>query len=302
MRIALIQPNSHPRKHEYTKTLETLTSYTTMSLAANPDLVVWPETAYVPSIRRWGALDPDRHPYARLTHSLYEYLDAIQTPLITGNDDYLPSIDPQTGESVRLDYNAAVFFDAQGDRVNTYRKIKLVPFIEYFPYRDELPWMHDLLDKFDIFFWEPGDEYTVFHHPKARFSTPICFEDTFGNNTRKFVKAGAEIIINISNDYWSLEQAEARQHFAAALFRSVENRRAMARSTTSGVTTIVDRYGRIAAELPQYQAGYLVGDILIPEVPPRTLYTMLGDWFIALCVAGTALRTRTRTRTRQAIS
>jgi apolipoprotein N-acyltransferase len=211
-----------------------------------------------------------------------DYQESTGTWLVTGNDDYEVVRDEEGNEVDRLNYNAAVLFDNEGERVETYRKIKLVPFTEYFPYRDSLPWVYELLLEFDTHFWEPGTERTVFEHPKFTFSTPICFEDVFPGQVRKFVLAGAEVIANISNDYWSLTPVQAQQHFVAGIFRSIENRRPVVRATTSGVTAHVDRFGRIRSTVPTYSEEFLVADVTVP--PDRfTIYTRWGDWFPLFC-------------------
>ncbi|NBC29176.1 MAG: apolipoprotein N-acyltransferase [Spirochaetes bacterium] len=276
--VALVQQNSDPRKHDYSRTFESLRNLTNEAVEANPDLVVWPETAFVPNIRRWGAEDAGSSRYVRLVRRFLDYQESTGTWLLTGNDDYELVRDDEGNEVDRLNYNAAVLFDAEGSRVETYRKIKLVPFTEYFPYQETLPWVYQLLLEFDTHFWEPGTERTIFEHPKFTFSTPICFEDVFPGQVRKFVRAGAEVIANISNDYWSLTPVQAQQHFVAGIFRSIENRRPVVRATTSGITAHVDRFGRIRKTAPTYSEEYVIADVTIP--PDRfTLYTRWGDWF-----------------------
>ena len=135
-----------------------------------------------------------------------------------------------------------------------------------------------MLLEFDIAFWEPGDERTVFRYPGFTFSTPICFEDACPAEVREFARAGAEVIVNISNDYWSLTEVAAQQHFVAGLFRAVELRRPMVRSTASGVTAYVDPWGRVRAQIPQYREDYLVVDVEVPTQPVTTVYRRTGDW------------------------
>ncbi len=278
VRVALIQQNSDPRKHEYSDTLSTLQELTNEALREDPDIIIWSETAFVPNIRRWGAEEPPRSRYARLVQRFLDYQESIDTWLVTGNDDYEVIRDEEGNEIDRLNYNAAILFNDEGRRMDTYRKIKLVPFTEYFPYQKSLPWVYQLLLEFDTHFWEPGEERTVFRHADFAFSTPICFEDVFPNEVRKFVAAGAEIIANISNDYWSLTPVQAKQHFVAGIFRAVENRRPVVRATASGVTAHVDRFGRIKATVPSYSEEYLVADVTL--APERfTVYTRWGDWF-----------------------
>lgn len=292
MRIALVQQNSDPRKHDYEEVYRTLTRLTDGILAAAPgmDLVAWSETAFVPNISRWGAddQDPDRR-LVRLVRQMLEYQENMGTWLLTGNDDYEVVLDESGRELDRLNYNAAVLFDDQGRRRDTYHKMKLVPFTEHFPYEEQLPGLYRFLLEYDVNFWEPGHDSTVFEHPKMTFSTPICFEDAFPLEVRRFVREGANMILNISNDYWSLTEVAAKQHFAAALFRATEHRKYLLRSTASGMTTAVDPMGRIIFELPSYTATASAVDIPVENSGGPTLYTLAGDWYIWLIFLGIAV-------------
>ena len=284
VRVALIQQNSDPRKHEYEQTLDKLRMLTDQALAAQPDLIAWSETAFVPNIRRWSREDPDRYELARLTEQFLSYQKSTRSWLITGNDDYERVVDA-SGAETRVDFNAAVLFSPDGERVGTYRKMHLVPFTEYFPYKEQLPWVYEMLMNFDVSLWEPGRERKVFQHPLFRFATPICFEDAFPDDVRRFVAAGAEAILVLSNDYWSLAEVEAKQHYIAAMFRAVENRVPLIRSTASGLTSHVDHTGRLRQRLPYYEEGYLVADLKL-RPGALTFYSRFGDWFPGLMFVG----------------
>jgi apolipoprotein N-acyltransferase len=86
------------------------------------------------------------------------------------------------------------------------------------------------------------------------------------------------VIVNISNDYWSLTEVEGQQHGVNAFFRAVENRVPLVRAAASGLTGYVDSAGRPVATVPFYQQRYLVVDVEIKE-PTVTPYTRFGDWF-----------------------
>jgi apolipoprotein N-acyltransferase len=283
VKIALIQQNADPRKHNYKEVFEVLKSQTDSAMEDKPDLVVWSETAFVPNIRRWSKMDPDKYPYARLVNEFLAFQKNLDVWLLTGNDDY-ELIPLDGGKTERYEYNAAVFFDPSGNRLDTYRKIHLVPFTEYFPFKENLPKLYEWLKNSDVYLWEPGTERVIFEHPLVRFSTPICFEDGFPQDVREFVRAGAELIINISNDYWSLTEVEAQQHFANSLFRAIENRRPMLRASASGVTCGIDTTGLVTARLPFYEEGFLVTDVKIPAAE-RSIYTRYGNW-LPLFAAG----------------
>ncbi len=297
VRVALVQQNSDPRKDDYERTFAVLRRLTDEALtgagreaanrAANsglraadsglrPELVVWSETAFVPNIRRWGGEDPQRFPLARLVREFRDYQRGLGVWLLTGNDDYDLSTGP-AGEEVRRDYNAAVLFDAGGARVRTYHKMHLVPFTEYFPFKKSLPGVYRWLLDFDVYLWEPGGERVIFRHPRFSFFTPICFEDSFPGDIRRFVQEGAEAILNISNDYWSLTEVEAKQHSVNSSLRAVENARPLLRATASGLTGYWDVDGSLLAWVPYYQERSLVVDVAFRPAE-RTLYTRWGDW------------------------
>ncbi|MCX7029179.1 MAG: apolipoprotein N-acyltransferase [Spirochaetes bacterium] len=276
VRMALVQQNSDPRKNDYAETWRILRRLSDSALADQPDLLVWSETAFVPNIRRWGAMTPGEHPYAELVHELREWQRGTGVWLLTGNDDY-DLLDGPDGEE-RVDYNASILFSPSGERVETYHKIRLVPFTEYFPWKEQLPGLYALLLRFDVHLWEPGSRRVVFRIPGADFSTPICFEDAFPGEVRKFIRAGAGVIVNLSNDFWSLTEVEAMQHAANAVFRAVENGRPLVRATASGLTCVVDPVGRITARAPLYEEAVIVADVTAVECR-TTLYTRWGDWF-----------------------
>jgi apolipoprotein N-acyltransferase len=277
VRLALVQQNDDPRKSDYRAVYDVLRGLTDRALRSKPDLVVWSETAFVPNIRRWSKEDPAVYPYAALVRDFLAWQKETGHWLLTGNDDY-SLVTGSGGREERLDYNGSVLFSPRGERVETYHKIHLVPFTEYFPFKKQLPRIYALLQSFDAYLWEPGDRRVVFHHPLFSFATPICFEDVFPNDVRRFVRAGADVILNLSNDYWSLTEAEGMQHAANSIFRAVENGRPVVRAAASGLTCMVDTWGRIVARSPFYEESLLVVDVPV-SATGTTLYTAWGDWF-----------------------
>jgi apolipoprotein N-acyltransferase len=182
-----------------------------------------------------------------------------------------------------VDYNAVMLFE-KGELITQYRKLHLVPFTEHFPYEKQFPWVYNALKNADTHFWEKGKDPTVFESAGVKFSTPICFEDTFGYLSRLFTGNGAEIIVNLSNDAWSASLPAQMQHLSMAVFRAVENRRSMARSTASGQTCGIDPNGKILAMAEPFTEAFL--NIDLPIVKKTTIYTRFGDiWgqFFAVC-------------------
>ncbi|RKX83927.1 MAG: apolipoprotein N-acyltransferase, partial [Spirochaetes bacterium] len=131
--------------------------------------------------------------------------------------------------------------------------------------------------------WKKGKKYTVFNADGVKFSTPICFEDTFGNLCRNFVKRGADIIVNMTNDSWSYSVAAEMQHMNMAVFRAVENKRTVVRSTNGGITCSIDPNGKILHFLKPFTESYLISSVPVYN-GRETLYTRWGDWFAILIV------------------
>lgn len=255
---------------------------------ADPDMVIWSETAFVPGLD-WHSryrTDPARY---ELVEDLVSYLETKEIPFVFGNDD--GQIDDESlppvlsdGSYNRVDYNAVIHFE-DGAIQNSYRKTHLVPFTENFPYEHIFPRFYQLLVDHDYHFWERGTEYTVFETASGlRFSTPICFEDIFGYLSRRFVREGADMIINLTNDSWSGSVPSQMQHMAMAVFRAVELKRTVVRSSNSGMTCVIDPDGRIETMLEPFTADYLIEDAPI-YTEKTTLYYHLGDWFAWLMLA-----------------
>ena len=278
-RIALIQHNTDPWRggiDEYRRNYEVLRRLSDEALEANPqlDLVVWSETAFVPRIW-WHTTIRDDHESWNLVKELLDYLSAQDVPFLIGNDDARRDTAKNPRGDNRVDYNASMLFE-KGEITALYRKLHLVPFTEHFPYEKQLPWVYNALINADTHFWEKGTEAKVFETGKLKFSTPICFEDTFGYISRNFVRNGAELIVNISNDAWSASLPAQMQHFSMAVFRAVENRRSMVRSTASGQTCSIDPNGKVLAMADPFREIWLAAEV--PIVKTSSFYTRHGDW------------------------
>ena len=288
-KVVLVQQNVDPWKggnKTYAKTLEILTRLSRQALAEDPsiDIVIWSETSFVPAIDWHTRYRTDRVAFG-LVKELREFLTGQPVPFVVGNDDGQLAKDEQ-GRDIRVDYNAAILFD-RGEIVETYRKLHLVPFTENFPYKESLPGIYQWLREADTHFWEAGTEYTVFQAGDVRFSTPICFEDTFPDLNREFIRSGAEVLVNLTNDAWSKAVACEMQHMSIAAFRTLENRRTLVRSTNGGITCVIDPNGRITAMLPPFTEDYLIAEAPVYRAE-QTLYTRWGDWF-AILVSSLAL-------------
>ena len=293
-RVALVQQNIDPWRggfYAYERSLEILLRLSEAALREDPDIVIWSETSFVPGIDWHTRHRTDSRRYA-LVQELRAYLDRQSVPFVVGNDD--GQLERTADGEVRVDYNAAIMFH-QGEIVQTYRKIHLVPFTESFPFKRQLPGIYHWLKEADTHFWKQGTEFVVFDSgagsglPGVRFSVLICFEDTFGYLGREFIREGAQVLVNMSNDSWSASVPAEMQHMMIGIFRAVENRRSVVRSTNGGMTVTVDPDGRLLQVLEPFTDAYLIGTVPVVD-GPQTLYTRWGDWFgVAALVVGLAL-------------
>ena len=290
--IALVQPDTDPwlgGMDAYRENFQTLARLSGEALSAHPEisLIVWPETAFIPRIDWHYRYREDRAAF-ELVSDFLSWADRLPVPLLTGNDDAEMGFDD--GVLDRVDYNAALLFTPRTNvippRPDRYRKIHLVPFTEHFPYRDAFPGIYDFLLRNDTHFWAQGTDPVVFSSGGLRFSTPICFEDSFGSLSRDAVNRGARAIVNISNDAWSMSLSCQYQHLAMSVFRAVENGVPLVRATASGQTAIVDPSGTVTAMAEPFAETALVGTIPALDAIPVTPYRFWGDLWGTLFVCG----------------
>ena len=302
-RVATVQHNADSWKGGYTTYKKNFLNLKRMSLEAaqeNPDMIIWSETAFVPSVDWYtnypyeGDDEGDTFDYLRdiqeLVDEFVEFGTQLGIPLLTGNpsgvikDETQPAYDEE-GNWNKTDYNTVILFD-DGEIKQTYRKQHLVPFTEHFPYEKQLPWLYNLLKANDYHWWEEGTESVVFETSNGiKFSTPICFEDVFGDICANFVSAGADLIVNMTNDSWSGAVSAERQHMAMAVFRSVENRRTTIRGTNSGITCLITPDGTIQGEMEPFKMGWKIWDVPVysSETYGTTLYTKTVDLSAQIC-------------------
>lgn len=247
---------------------------TKMALRDNPDFIIWPETA-LPDY-----LMIEKKEYSNI-ESLRDFLREINAPLLAG----MVSVKDNNF------YNSAVLFSKTGDILNRYDKLHLVPFGEYIPLRKIFSFLEAFVPIGDF---RQGKEYAVFNHqPKDRrhqpinFSILICFEDIFPELSRRFVDRGANFLINITNDAWFMDTAQAYQHLAASVFRAVENRVSVVRSANTGVSCFILPSGRIKLRLSDDKGKdtFIAGHItdVISKNLKLSIYNRYGDIFVLLC-------------------
>jgi apolipoprotein N-acyltransferase len=289
-RIAAVQHSADSWKggyETYKANYQVLKNASVEALQAKPDMILWSETAFVPSVS-WHTEHPSNYLTSQLVDDFVSFGKSLPVPLVTGNPEGLvkdKDLPPflEDGSWNWKTYNTVILFGG-GNILGTYRKQHLVPFTEYFPYEKEFPALYALLKANDYKWWEKGTEATVFSYDGVRFSTPICFEDIFGSLNATFVRNGADMLVNLTNDSWSGSVPAEMQHLGLAVFRAVENRRPLIRGTNSGITCLVTPSGKIIDPMEPFTKGWRLYEVPLGQKQGMTFYTRFPDLFASLAM------------------
>jgi apolipoprotein N-acyltransferase len=171
---------------------------------------------------------------------------------------------------------------SRGDVTGRYDKRHLVPFGEYVPLKSLLAFV-EVLGGGAIGELRSGREATIFSTPLGRLAVVICYEAIFPAEVRDFFLAGADVLVNITNDAWFGRSAAPVQDLAMAAFRAVENRAYLIRAANTGISAIVAPDGRIVEASGLFTRETVSGTIA-PRVGP-SVYTRYGDVFAWATVA-----------------
>ncbi|MFZ5979121.1 MAG: apolipoprotein N-acyltransferase, partial [Candidatus Zixiibacteriota bacterium] len=235
-------------------------------------LFIWPETS-APSY---------------LTHEYAARLRIGRIARRTGAYHLVGAMAAEVREKEQRHFNACFQFDPQGVLQERYDKVKLVPFSEQVPYQDELPFLKrdfltkylTFIQKYNVQWWSdfyPGDSMVIFEIPGAKYGVLICYESTFPEYAREMILRGADFIVGITNDTWFGNSVGIYMHARMFLTRAVENRCWMARVANSGISYIVDDYGRVREYLGYNEVAVIKGKIKPLEETPGSYFTRHGD-------------------------
>jgi apolipoprotein N-acyltransferase len=159
-----------------------------------------------------------------------------------------------------------------------YRKRVLVPFAEYLPHPDIIPWPEWLAPR--VSEMTPGEQAHLFRvTADLSVGTLICWENLFSPLAGESVRNGANLLVQLTNDVWFGRSAAPHQHNLMSIMRAVEHRVPIVIASNTGPSQIIDGYGRVLAGLPDlFTVGVATGSIHAQT--DSTLYSVLGDLFI----------------------
>jgi apolipoprotein N-acyltransferase len=240
------------------------------------DVIVWPEGA-IPA-----AFDDYLAPDTWTREAVIGALRPGQSLLVGG---YRSGVTPEGP----IYFNSLLGLQRVGNDLKVtgvYDKFRLVPFGEYLPLGEVLTkiGLRALVHAPDDF--TPGPRPRPVKFDGLPLVQPlICYESLFPGFTREGAKAAgrrAAWILNVSNDAWFGRTSGPWQHLNIASYRAIEEGLPMIRSTPTGISAVIDAYGRRSAQLSLGQGDTGIIDAVLPSALPTTLFGRFGDWGLGL--------------------
>jgi apolipoprotein N-acyltransferase len=183
-------------------------------------------------------------------------------------------------------YNSIFALAGSGEIMARYDKWRLVPFGEYLPLETLLkPLGLRKLVPLPLGFSAGPAPLTVAIDGTPAFAPLVCYEAIF---PRALIdrEDRPDWLLNVTNDGWFGNTAGPYQHLEQARFRAIEEGLALVRAANTGISAVIDPYGRILHRLRLGEAGRI--DSPLPRPLPPTIYARWGDlaFFFMLTIAG----------------
>ncbi len=271
-RVAVIQGNiEQSQKWEPAFQKAAIEKYLRLSLSTRPDrpdLIVWPESAA--PFYFLAEVPPTRFVMRGIAEAATHFLIGAPAFEVRGQKvDY---------------YNSAYLVDPRTEVLGRYDKAHLVPYGEYTPFKEYLPFLGKIVEHVGDF--RAGEPGKTLEWLGRKLGIQICYEIIFPELAREQVRNGACLLITITNDAWYGKTAGPYQHFSLAVLRAVENRRVLARSANTGISGFIDPVGRLLDLTPLMEEAAVVREV--PLLDTRTVYTRFGDVFAGACLVVSA--------------
>ncbi len=268
VQVALLQGNIEQgiknKAHLYSDAI--LLKYQRMqqeALEQPVDMLIWPEASF-----------------PLLVSDKAESLPSINGPIppsIIGGVAYERRQHKESGQPELVYYNSAFVVAPDAKLIGRFDKNHLVPFGEY------VPWpfgkiANKVVPGLGVF--ARGQEFKpvlvpLSDKPSLSVGVTICYEGVFPEISREFVKNGAEILVNLTNDAWYGVSSAPYQHLNMYRVRAVETGRSYVRATNTGVSAIIDARGFIKHATPLYEDAIVTANVPISR--EKTAYLFLGD-------------------------
>lgn len=266
---AIVQGNvEQARKWDPAYQLETVDLYLALSRsrvdATGADLLVWPETAMPFYFQK-----PDD-----LRKRVTDFARDNALALVTG----APAAARNDEDDGYVFFNRAFLVGPDGGIAAEYDKEHLVPFGEYVPFGQYLPFVKKLVQGAGDF--RAGTSPAPLVSGDLALGMLICYEAIFPELAQKRVAAGANLLVNISNDAWFGDSPAPRQHLDLSLLRAVEQGRYLVRATNTGISAVIDPKGRILVQGGLFKAESL-GQADVGLISAQTWFHRLHGFLVA---------------------
>lgn len=270
IKAALMQPNINQNVQwtpEYRKyTMDTMKGLYASIEESKPSLIVWPETGY-PGILNMEGKKAGITGWIKGAFALVGSDKALKK---NGRFEY---------------YNAAYMMDPNGAITGEYLKFHLVPFGEYIPLQEALPFVKKVVQRYDYTGFTRGTKIEPLEFDGVKIGPIICYDSYFPNISREHARKGAKLLAHLSYETWYGVSPAAAQIFSNVALRAVENRVHVIRSVASGISGFVTDKGEITVSTRLFEKTALVNEFKIRENAQISFYTRFGDWFAWLMLA-----------------
>jgi apolipoprotein N-acyltransferase len=268
LRVGLVQPDiEQSAKWDPQQARRIFTTHIAMSrdlVRRGAEYVLWPESSTPFMFEEDAQGEAAMRALARELH----------VPILFGSDQLVRGTNPRM-------FNAAFLLGPNGATTAVYRKIHLVPFGEFIPFKRWLYFVSPLVDSLAEF--APGTQMVMLPIGSHLTSTAICYEVVYPGLIREAVNNGSELLTTITNDGWYGHSSAPYQHFAMASMRAIEQGRYLARAANTGISGVVDPYGRVVQQSAIFEQVGIVQQVRL--LKSRTLYSVLGDAIAYISIA-----------------
>ncbi len=300
-RVAVVQPNFEPHYIKFRMPerlqMDQFIKLSQAVLSEETDYLVYPETSFgfveTGSINNYATIQ-------RLREAFAEYPGL---KLVTGvNAFHVFKEGEPLSDAVRerirgggLDtmryevLNAAIQVDMSNEDIPLYRKSKLVPGPEIFPFKNILFFVKPLVERLEGTTAGLGTQEapSVLSSDAGKVAPAICYESIFGEYVAGYIRKGAQAIFIMTNDGWWDHTAGHRQHLYFASLRAIETRRSIARSANTGISAFINQRGDILEATSYDEAAAIERELLFND--EITFYVIWGDLIARIAMFGAAL-------------